>query len=114
VNDLYQALVVVSIVPAAFLIDYAWKRIDLWAASGLAPLLDAALGAQDHVSCANPDCDQTICVCPRPAECVGCTTLGCDHLNPHGGLLCWDCRLECSECAAEQQAVERLAWEAGR
>lgn len=64
----------------------------------------------DHVACANPDCGQTICGCRKPAECTGCTTLGCSH----GEGLCWDCRSGCRECAAEERADRDFDWAAGR
>lgn len=68
----------------------------------------------DHVECANPDCDQMICACRTPAECTGCTTIGCEHPNVHGGLLCWDCRLECRDCADEAYTEHATSWAAGR
>jgi hypothetical protein len=63
----------------------------------------------DHVECASDECDQVICRCRKPAECVGTTTLGCVHEG-----LCWDCRLGCRECLAEARAEQDLAWEGGR
>lgn len=64
----------------------------------------------DHVECANPDCDQTICACRKPSECTGCITLGCSH----GEGLCWDCRPACRECASEARAEADNRWMAGR
>lgn len=63
----------------------------------------------DHVECSNPECSQVICRCRKPAECVGTTTLGCEHEG-----LCWDCRLGCRECLAEERAEQDAAWRAGR
>jgi hypothetical protein len=87
----------------------------------LAPSCDspedlAALAAleADHVDCANPDCDLTICACRQPHECTGCTTVGCDHPNRFGGLLCWACRFACGVCVAEVAAESDLDWAAGR
>lgn len=65
--------------------------------------------APDHIACTNPDCGQTICHCSKPAECTGCTTLGC----PDEGF-CWDCRLGCSDCAAEDYSARAIAWMADR
>lgn len=113
-SGVYQLLVVLAMIPAAFAIDYGLKRIDLWVDSKLDPIFDEVLGPQDHEDCAHPDCDRTICRCRRPAECVGTTTLGCDHLNEFGGSLCWDCRTSCRECLAEISAERFAAWEAGR
>jgi hypothetical protein len=70
----------------------------------LGPDLDA-----DHVECADPDCDLVICRCRKPAECIGTTTLGCDHEG-----LCWGCRLGCRECAADEAVAQELAWGRGR
>lgn len=73
--------------------------------ANLQRLVDDALARvePDHVDCANPVCDQTVCRCRKPAECTGTTTLGCEHEG-----LCWDCRLGCIDCAAELE-VERAA-----
>lgn len=64
----------------------------------------------DHVDCSNPDCDQVICACRKPAECTGCTTLGCTH----GEGLCWDCRRDCRECAFEDDTQQAIDWANGR
>jgi hypothetical protein len=85
----------------------------------LQELLDSLAAAPwptlpDHTGCADPDCDQVICCCPRPTECTGCATVGCDHANPYGGLLCWDCRLGCPACADEHRAGQYADWAAGR
>lgn len=64
----------------------------------------------DHEQCSHPECDQVICACRKPAECVGTTTLGC----PHGDWLCWDCRLGCSACFIDEVRAQDVAWERGR
>lgn len=93
-----------------------WARLEIHNVDfdDVARLVEEALGPDveqtDHVDCANPDCDQVICQCRKPAECTGCTTLGCDH--GHG--LCWDCRLRCRECARERQAEQAMDWAVGR
>lgn len=104
----------------ALCLAVSWMETREWFRRGdleLQRIIDEALdrAEPDHVDCANPDCEQVICACRKPAECDGCTTLGCDHLNRHGGLLCWDCRVGCcSECAAETAAEVPMDWAGGR
>lgn len=106
------ALMLLALVPGArelfrrnddWLKDFAQEGLDIYADVVAVPEVD-------HVDCANADCDQTICACRKPAECPGCTTLGCSH----GVGLCWDCRLGCTECAAEHRALIDLDWVNGR
>lgn len=125
-QDWFGFAVVVAAVTAAVLLDYAWTRVELWldtrATYSILRRVRAAYDAEahvdlievDHTTCANPDCGQPICCCRRPVECTGHTTLGCDHLNQFGGLLCWDCRVSCRKCAGELRAEQALAWAAGR
>lgn len=106
---------VLTIVPAVLVAAYLDARFALWreerrlcrsiarVAAGITP---APAGPEvDHVACGNPDCDQTICACRKPAECVGTTTVGCLHDWP---WLCWECRLECTECALELHAEQAM------
>lgn len=103
-------VIVLGILVISLVVWLHYRRVEI----GGDALLDwiRSLGPDtdlDHVECANPDCDQTICGCRQPSECTGCTTLGCEHEG-----LCWDCRLGCRECLAEERAELDLAWEQGR
>lgn len=103
----------------AIILIYAWGEERHWSSqqdAEMQRLIDEALDRADdgplvdHVACANPDCDETICACHKPSECTGTKTLGC----PHGEGLCWDCRLQCTDCAVELHTQQAIDWAAGR
>lgn len=111
----WNGFVVVMTILALVVIAFAPITRD-WFHRGddqLQDLIDQALDLAnevDHAPCSNSECAETICACRTAAECTGCTTLGCCH----GEGLCWDCRLGCRQCAADERVLRDLDWAVGR
>lgn len=114
-----QMLVVFAAVGLAILIDHGITAVRLECQlrdtrRAIADLRAAAAPVDqpaevDHMACSNPECDAVICCCSKPAECTGCSTLGCQDEG-----LCWDCRLQCPDCAFEAHSQRAIDLAAGR